>query len=439
MAAHQWYRPKPAFSLGCLRYILLEMDADAYLASVVGQYAEHGNPSLARLMNFAGFGVEMSAQGCTIVDHEGREFLDFLGGYGVFSLGHRHPKVIEAVKKQLDLMPLSSKVFFSPRQAELATKLASIAPEGLQYTFFSNSGAEAVECALKFARMTTGKTGFLATHGGYHGKTLGALSVTGREKYRKPVEPLIPGAVFAPFGDLGAARAAMTHEVAAIIVEVVQGEGGIHIAPSGYLNGLRQLCDEFGALLIIDEVQTGLGRTGTMFACEAEGVRPDMMTLAKCLGGGVMPIGATMGTERVWEAVYGVNPLMHTSTFGGNPLACAAGLAALEVIQSEGLVERSRQLGDYLLQRLSRVQSELIADIRGPGLMVGVEFAMDEVGELVIAQMTKRGVIAAYTLNNPRVIRLEPPLVVTEPQIDQAVDVLAGAIEETEELLAQVV
>lgn len=420
----------------------LGMNADALHAHVVQQYADHLNPGLAKLMNFAGFGVELDGEGCYLRDHEGRKYLDCLGSYGVFSLGHRHPRVVDAVHRQLDKMPLSGKVFFNPLQAELATRLAHLAPAGIDYCFFSNSGTEAVEAALKFAKGATGRPKIVSTLGGYHGKTLGALSVTGREKYRAPFEPLMPGGHFVPFGDVDAAVQAIDEHTAAVIIEVVQGEGGIHVAPTGYLTALRQRTREVGALMIVDEVQTGMGRTGTMFACEHEQIEPDLITLAKALGGGVMPIGATLGTAAVWEAVYGKNPLMHTSTFGGNPLACAAALAAIEVTLEEGLCERARVMGARMMEGLRGVQqahADLISEVRGLGLMIGVEFSMDEVGELVIAQMTKRGVIAAYTLNNPRVIRIEPPLILSESEVDLAVQTFGEAVAETADILAMLV
>jgi putrescine aminotransferase len=416
----------------------MAMNADALRASVVSDYSEHLNPGLAKLMQFAGFGVEVSAEGMYITDQDGRQYLDFLGGYGVFSLGHRHPDVLKAVVDQLQKQPLSSKTFFNPVQGALARRLAEVAPEGLQYTFFSNSGTEAVEAALKMARAATGRTGFVSTEGGYHGKTMGALSVTGREKYRKPYQPLVPGASFVPYGDLAAAEAAINETTAAFIVETVQGEGGVHVAPPGYLAGLRAACDRAGALLIADEVQTGLGRTGKWFGCDHEGVRPDLMTLAKALGGGVMPIGATMGTAAVWNKVFADNPLTHTSTFGGNPLACAAGLAVLDIMERDNLVERVATQGDRLQAALREAFKDqpLVAEVRGQGLLIGVEFAEDEVGELVIAQMMKRGVIAAYTLNNPRVIRMEPPFLVTDEQIEHAVSCLKESVAETADLIS---
>jgi putrescine aminotransferase len=415
------------------------MDADALYSDVLEKYSKHLNPYLAKLMAFAGFGVEMRGEGCYIYDQDGKAYLDCLGGYGVFSLGHRHPRVVEAVKKQLDTMPLSGKAFFNKASADLAEKLAEITPAGLEFTFFSNSGAEAVEAALKFAKGATGRAKIVSTHDSFHGKTLGALSTTGREKYRKPYQPLLPGVEFVAYADADEATSAIDDQTACFIVEPVQGEGGIHIPPDGYLRAIREACDKHGALFIADEVQTGLGRTGKMFACEHERVSPDIMTLAKCLGGGVMPIGATVGTERVWEATYASNPLSHTSTFGGNPLACSAGLAAIQTIEQEGLIERSRIMGDKLKSGLQQVQakhSELVGEVRGRGLMIGVEFTMDEVGELTIAQMLKRGMCAAYTLNNARVIRFEPPLIISDEQVQFAIDTFDEALVETQELLS---
>ena len=418
------------------------MDAETLFSDVLTKYSDHLNPSLAKLMAFAGFGVEMEAEGCVITDHEGRQFIDCLGGYGTFALGHRHPKVVEAVKSQLDRMALSGKAFFCKPAADLADRLADIAPEGLEYSFFCNSGTEAVEACLKFAKAVTGRSKLVSTIGSYHGKTMGALSVTGRDKYRKRYEPLVPGARFVPFGDRTAAAAEIDGETAAMIIEPIQGEGGIVVPPDGYLLELRKACDRHGALLIVDEVQTGLGRTGLMFACERDGVRPDMMSLAKSLGGGVMPLGAAMGTRAIWDEVFGQNPIAHSSTFGGNELACAAGLAALEVLEEEGLVERSAVQGRVLLDGLKAASASaagLVSEVRGRGLMVGVEFAMDEVGELVVAQLMKRGVCVAYALNNPRVLRFEPPLIITSGQISTVCEAFTAALGETAELLAALV
>lgn len=416
------------------------MDSDALHKQVVENYSAHINPYLARLMSFAGFGVETRGEGCYLYDQDGTRYLDCLGGYGVFSLGHRHPRVVEAVRSQLETLPLSGKTFFNEQQGELAAKLAEISPAGLDLCFFSNSGTEAVEAALKFSKATTGRSQVVSTFGGYHGKTIGALATTGRESYRTVFEPLMPDVVFIPFGDPAAASVAIGSDTACMIIESVQGEGGIYIPEAGYLNELKALCEKAGALLVVDEVQTALGRTGEMFGCDRDGVEPDIITMAKALGGGVMPIGATLFTADICEAVFKDNPLRHTSTFGGNPLACAAAIATIQVVEEEGLCENSTLMGNRLREGLTAAAdgNDLIAEVRGIGLMIGVEFAMDEVGELAIAQFVKRGLIAAYTLNNKRVIRFEPPLIITEDQVDDAIRIFGEALQETTELVAAV-
>jgi putrescine aminotransferase len=418
------------------------MTPEALIESVIAKYQEYVNPGLASLMKFGGFGdVEVSAQGCMVRTASGAEFLDCLGGYGVFTLGHSHPDVVAAVRRQLDRMPLSSRTFFQAPLADLAERLAALAPGQLQYSFLCNSGTEAVEGALKIARVATGRTRFVSTVGGFHGKSMGSLSATGREVFRKPFDPLVPGFVHVPFDDIDAAEAATDDQTAGIVVEPIQGEGGIRCPGPDYLRRLRELCDRSGALLILDEVQTGLARTGAMFACEHWGVVPDIVTLAKALGGGVMPIGAVISTPPIWEKAFGENPLLHTSTFGGNPLACSAGLATLEVIERDGLVERARVLGNRMLAGLRQVQAQspdALADVRGMGLMIGVEFKVKDVAELSINGMARRGVIAAYTLNNPYVIRFEPPVVITEDQVDRAIAAFGESVAEAAEMLADV-
>lgn len=415
--------------------------ADERIERVIEQYREFINPGLAKVMQFAGFAdIEDTACGSIVSTVGGTDYLDFLGGYGVFSLGHRHPKVVDAVKCQLDKMPLSTRNFFNEAQGALAAELARLSPGELQYTFFSNSGTEAVEAALKFAVAATGRGEFVSAHGAYHGKTLGALAVTGREKYRAPFAQVLSTCHFVPFNDIEAMRGVVNEKTAAVLIEVVQGEGGIHVAKPGYLQAMRELCDQHGALLIVDEVQTGLGRTGTLFALEPEGVAPDILTLAKALGGGVMPIGATLTTPQVWQKMFAENPLLHTSTFGGNPLACAAGLAALQVIAEENLADNARERGEQLLSALSQIQQEqpeVIKDVRGRGLMIGVEFALREQAELTISLLASNGIIAAYTLNNPKVIRIEPPLIITEAQCRIFSEAFASAAETAASLLSE--
>jgi len=410
---------------------------------VIEKYQKFVNPTQVALLKVGGFDhIEHRAEGVTLTDLEGNSYIDCLGGYGVFSLGHRHPKVVEAVKRQLDLIPMGSKTFLNKPLADLCSRLAELAPGDLQYSFISNSGAEAAEAALKIARMASGKTDFVSTEGAYHGKTMGALSVTGREVYRRPFEPMLPGGHFVPFNDADAIEAAITDRTAAVILEPVQGEGGIQVPSPDYFPRVREICDRHDVLLIVDEVQTGLGRTGEMFAVNHWDVAPDIMTLAKALGGGVMPIGATLATPAIWNKVFHENPFIHTTTFGGGELACAAALAALEVTLEEDLPARARENGAYFLDGLKRIQAEhpnILKEARGLGLMLGVEFTDSDIGKLVIGTMVHRGVIAAYTLNNPKVIRFEPPLIITRPQIDQVLEIFAAGAQDAIDLLGDLI
>ena len=403
---------------------------EALYNETVENYRRYLNPPLARVMKLSGSPVEVRASGTTVWDHAGKAYLDFAGGYGVFTLGHSHPRVVAAVKAQLELMSLSGKTMFDPLVGRLARALAEIAPGDLEVSFFCNSGTEAVEGALKLARAATRRTKFVATDGAFHGKTFGALSVSGRAAFQTPYAPLVPDVVHVPYGDSGA-LAAVLDGAAAFIVEPVQGEGGVNVPPAGYLARARELCDTAGTLLLADEVQTGLGRCGALFACDFERVVPDVMILAKGLSGGVVPIGAYVVRPTVWQAAYGQAPLLHTSTFGGNPLACAAALAALEVLRDEALVENSRARGEQLLAGARRIASEypsVVREVRGLGLLVGVELTHEGYGGTIIPEMLKAGVTAAWTLNMQRVIRLEPPLIVTSAEVERALDALRAGV-----------
>jgi putrescine aminotransferase len=393
-------------------------------------YRTYLNPPLARLMKLSGSPVEVRASGVTIVDSEGKQYLDFAGGYGVFTLGHRHPRVVAAVKAQLDEIALSGRTMFNPLMGRLAKRLAELTPGDLQISFFGNSGAEAVEGALKLARAATKRRRIVATDGAYHGKTLGALSVSGREAFREPFEPLLADVLHVPFGDLDA-LAGVAADAAAIIVEPIQGEGGVQVPPPSYLRGVRAICDRNDALFIADEVQTGLGRCGALFGCDLAGVVPDIMTLAKGLSGGVVPIGAYIARPAVWNAAYQQAPLLHTSTFGGNELACAAALAALDVLVDEDLVTNARERGDQLLAGARAIAARYpaaIREARGAGLLVGVELTNPGYGGAIVPDLLKRGVTTAWTLNLQRVIRLEPPLIVTAEQIDTALAALDASV-----------
>ena len=410
--------------------------------NVIHDYETHLNPSLAALMKFVGYdSVEIEAQGCIVKDSRGREFLDCLGGYGTMSVGYSHPKVISRVREQLERQAFSSRVLFNATQTALAKKLAEIAPgdaqHNLQCVFFCNSGTEAAEAAIKLARLKTGRTKLVSAIGSYHGKTLGALSVSGRDRYKTPFQPLIPDCFQVPFGDIAAIEKALDENTAALLLEPIQGEGGIIVPPDGYLKAAREICDKNGALLVFDEVQTGLGRTGKMWGCDHENVVPDMLLLAKALSGGCVPIGAVVATPNVWE-VWQDNPLIHSSTFGGNPLACAAGLGAIEAIESEDLVSKSHQQGEKLIAAMRAAQEKYpgtILQVRGRGLMIGVEFALDDIAGLAVASMAGHNVLSAYTLNNPTVVRFEPPLIISDAEIEWAANAFDQAVASTVELL----
>jgi putrescine aminotransferase len=407
------------------------------------------NPELVSMMGLLNFDkCFVRAKNCQVWDTEGKAYLDFLGGYGALNLGHNHPEVAMAVEKVEDF-PNLLQASLNPLAGALAKNLSLITPPGLQYSFFGNSGAEAVEGALKLARAATRREKIVSCEGSFHGKSFGALSVTGREKYRKPFMPLLPGVEFVPYGDGTKAEQALAGgDVAAFIVEPVQGEGGIIIPEDGYLHQLRKICSRYETCLIVDEIQTGFGRTGRMFACEYENVTPDIMCVAKSLGGGVMPLAAYIATESVWKKAYGSmdKATLHTSTFGGNSRAAAAGIAALEVICRENLPAQAREKGEYLMSKLRDFPEKypFVRDVRGKGLMIGIEFnqpekgflsyltggtldkvAAEYTGAMIAGELLNRyRIITAYTLNNPNVIRLEPPLTVSYEELDTLIDAL---------------
>jgi putrescine aminotransferase len=423
-------------------------------SKIRGLYSEYVNPGLASMMGLLDFDKNfVRAEGCYVWDEEDKKYIDFLGAYGALNLGHNPPEVFEAlekVKQRPNLLQASLSTF----AAVLAHNLAQIATKGLKNCFFCNSGAEAVEGALKTARAATGRQKIISCEGSFHGKTYGALSATGRTKYQKPFLPTVPGFERVPYKDLDALEAKLKqNDVAAFIVEPIQGEGGIIVPPKGYLKGVRDLCTQYGALMIVDEIQTGFGRTGKIFACEEEGISPDIMCIAKSLGGGVMPIGAFMTIPAVWEKSFGgmEKCLLHTSTFGGNTLACAAGIAAINVLIEKNLPNNAQQMGDYLISGLEVLKQRysIIKDIRGRGLMVGIEFETTEkslinkitmgavnrfyseyTGAMVSGELlNNHQIITAYTLNNPNVIRLEPPLVISKGDIDKALNALEDIFE----------
>jgi acetylornithine/LysW-gamma-L-lysine aminotransferase len=352
-------------------------------------------------------------QGARVWDEQGREYIDCMSGHGVAIVGHCNPAVVEAICRQAGTLITCAEVFYNDARARLLERLISIAPQGLERAFLCNSGAEAIEAAFKLARLSTGRPGVVAMMRSFHGRTFGALSATWEPEYRDPFLPLVPGFSHVPYNKLDALRQAVDENTAAVVVEVVQGEGGVNPGIGEYLQGVRRVCDEKGALLIVDEVQTGFGRTGKLFACQHYDLRPDLLCLAKGIAGGV-PMGAVLFGAKVTN----IKPGVHGSTFGGNPLACAAALAAIDYIIAHDLPAQAARKGAWALERLGRIQSPLIRQVRGLGLMIGIELRQ-RVTPYLRALMEER-VLALPA--GKTVLRLLPPLVISDEDLATACD-----------------
>lgn len=370
-----------------------------------------------------------AAEGNWITDTAGRRYLDFLAGIGVCNTGHRHPRIVEAIRAQADrhLHVMVYGEWAQESQTRLADRLAARAPFPDARVYLANSGAEAVEGALKTARKATGRSGIIAFDRSYHGDTFGALSVLGVEAMRKPFGPLLPDVAFLPFGEPEPLRA-IDERVAAVIVEPVQAEGGVRVPPDGFLPALRRRCAETGALLILDEVQTGLGRTGAFWAGEHWGVAPDFVVSAKALGGG-LPLGAFMGPKRIMDTLADDPPLTHLTTFGGHPVSCAAGLAALDVTESLDLVREARELGEIALQcGRALAGAGALAAARGKGLLLG--FELDSVARVraVVAHARANGLLVGSALHDEKVLRLTPPLTIGHEDLIRGLDVLTASV-----------
>lgn len=416
-------------------------------------YDDVMNPALQERMRTVGYRVSFRRGfGSTLWDASGKRYLDCLGGYGATVLGHNHTAVVSALTNAMQKGVVNlAQAAIQPLPTALAAELARLT--GLQHTFFSNSGAEAVEAAIKMARRATKRQGIVSLRDGYHGKTYGALTATGQEKYHQGFGPLVPEFLYAEPENLGQLRDLLcTRRVAAVILEPIQGEGGVRVLSEDYLWGVRSLCNQFGSLLIMDEIQTGLGRTGTMFRYQAHNLRPDIVCLAKGLGGGLIPIGATIASDQVWHAAYGEkkSATLHTSTFGGNGLACVAALATLHVIREEGLVDRARETGAWLKRELEQIQREyptLLAEVRGEGMMLGLEFRRtsksltqalfarmvklkegategEAIAGFIASKLLERGVVTAFTLNREDVIRIAPPITTMRDDLCQLLTAL---------------
>ena len=362
--------------------------------------------------------VLVRGQGATLFDENNKEYIDCAAGIGVANIGHCHPTVVAALQAQIGELMVVPNTLYNDKRSLLLEKLVSVAPASINRAFLCNSGTEAVEAALKFARVSTGRTEYVTAMRGFHGRTMGAVSATFTKKYRDPFAPLIPGFSYVPLNKIEKLDAAVTEKTAAVMLELVQGEGGVNLADSEYISAVRKLCDERGALLIIDEIQTGFCRTGKFFACEHYDLQPDMMTIAKAVAGGV-PMGATLLSDKI-----NVEPGMHGTTFGGNPIACAAALATISVLENEDLARRATEMGDYFEQKLTSVDLPQVRSIRRQGLMIGLE--LKGKSQPVLEALMHRGVIALPA--GATVLRLLPPLVIEKEQIDRVVDHLQALL-----------
>ncbi|MBE0512614.1 aspartate aminotransferase family protein [Candidatus Bathyarchaeota archaeon] len=363
-------------------------------------------------------------KGALVWGINGKEYIDCTSSYGVCIVGHSHPKVVEAVRRQAETLISCHASFYNDARSELLQKITQIAPKNLNKIFLANSGAEAVECAIKLARKFSGKPEIIAMMGAFHGKTMGALSATWDKKYREPFKPLVPEFKHVPPDDLEKVREAITEKTAAVLVEPIRGEGGIRVPPNGFLPGLREICDETGVLLIFDEVQTGFGRTGKIFACEHWNVVPDVLCLAKSVAGG-LPLGITIAKENVMSSLKVGE---HTTTFSGSPLVCAAACAAIDVLVEEKLPERAAMLGRYFKEKLEvlRARHKIVREVRGLGLMLGMELRFDVLN--IILKCMERGVLVLDAGRN--ILRFLPPLVIEREHIDRVIDILDTVMEE---------
>ncbi|HET7426843.1 MAG TPA: aminotransferase class III-fold pyridoxal phosphate-dependent enzyme [Gemmatimonadales bacterium] len=398
-------------------------EKQAFITETVDSYERYYNRgfiSYRKSVTQAGqyAALEWSGEGAILHDLLGREYIDCLGGYGIFSAGVNHPKIVKAVTDQLGRMALNSQELLEPWRAALARILAEVTPGDLQNSFFINNGTDAIEGAIKLARLYTKRHTFISTLGGFHGKSMGSLSLMGKASFREPFQSGLQDVRFVPYGDAAALEdelqrcdAVGTH-IAGVVLEPVQGEAGGVVPPDDYLPRARAACTRYGALLIADEIQTGMGRTGRMWGVDHWDVVPDIMCLGKSIGGGVMPLSAFIANPTVWEVMI-PNPIIHSTTFGGNPIACAAGLAAIEVTLEEDLPGQAAAKGEFLLAELAGLQRkypQVLAEAHGRGLLIGMEFPVQEIGWQVAAGLFKRGVLVAGTYSKAQVIRIEPAL-----------------------------
>jgi putrescine aminotransferase len=387
--------------------------------------------------------VEWRDKDSYFYDVYGEEFIDCLGGFGIYTCGHRNDEILKYVHAQLNRQALHSQELLDPLRGYLAKVMSEITVGDLQYCFFTNGGAEAIEMALKLARVATGGRWYISSVGGFHGKSMGAISMGGKSTYRVPYVPMIQQVQHVEYGVAEDVRKAIRNlvavgeKVAAVILEPIQGEAGIIVPPPGYLKEVRSICDEYGVCLILDEIQTGMGRTGTMFRCEAEGVVPDIMTYGKAFGGGIMPITGIIARPHLWVQELQDNPwLLGSPTFGGNPVCCAAALATINFMLEHDIPGQAAKKGETLIKGIRALQVKyptVIKEVRGAGLMIGVEFFENHVGYSVAKGMFARRVMTAGTLNNAKTIRFEPAATISDEDLGKVLERLEGAVSDTKQ------
>jgi len=411
----------------------MQVDPEELKEKALKDFAEYISPMKVRTMKSAGLDIiEEKRDGATVWDITGRKYIDCQTGSGIMNVGRHNREIAEILKNALDTYDIGVFLLCSKQKADLAKKLAEITPGDLKCTIFGVGGGEANDAAIKIARGYTMRTEIIYAKNAYHGHTGFSLSAIGRDAYKEPFEPLVPGFKMVPFGDADAIRDTINEDTAAVILEPIQGEGGIHISPDGYLEEVREICTKNETLLILDEIQTGFARTGKMFASEHWGVVPDIMTVAKSLGGGLYPISATIFTEEIMD-FFIPHPFIHLSTFGGSDLGCIVGLAVIDYIEKHNLCEHATEMGKRFrkgFDRLLKDYPDLLLEVRQMGLMMGLQYTNDSIGPRMTKKLSQRGVIAVYTGNDPSICRLMPPLVITEQEVDFVLNALEDSMVE---------
>ena len=396
------------------------LDREAFRREVVDCYRKYVNSSAVDMLAMASLDiVEWERGGAYITDLSGEKLIDCVEGAGCFNVGRHNKEVAEVIKKAVERFDMGGWIGLIPQRAALAEKLAELAPEGLRYSFFTSGGGEAIDTAIKFAKGATGKPKIISAINGYHGHTGYALSATGRDVYKEPFAPLMPGFSHVPYNDLEALEKSIDDGTAGVILETIQGEGGIIVPDDDYLPGVREMCNAHDVIMILDEVQTGFGRTGKFFGCEHWKVSPDIMVLSKSMTAGFLPISANVFNEKVAKFTE-ANPFIHVNSHGGTSVTCLAAMAGIEYIQRNDLCGNAERMGAKLMEGLKRLKDKyprFIKDIRGKGLMIGIEFPSEDIGPLMSAEIRQNGVITIFTMNNPSVVRIMPTLVITDREV----------------------